>query len=79
MRLLTFAELRKLKNISKPMGYRLVKEGMPHYRIKRNIYVDPDEFDEWFEKFKIQGQSRKTTETELNHIIQSSLAELGIH
>ena len=76
MELLTLKQLRELKNLSRYEAYLLIKMGMPHYRFSRNIKVDPQEFNDWFQRFK--REKCKIEKTDLDEIINSSLAEAGI-
>ena len=76
MELLTLKQFRELKNLSRYEAYQLIKMGMPHYRFSRNIKVDPNEFDDWFQRFKrAEGKIEKMG---LDEIINSSLADVGI-
>jgi hypothetical protein len=31
---------------------KLIKKGMPHYRVERKILINPQEFEDWFQRFK---------------------------
>ena len=64
-------KLQDLKSLSKECCIsvftfrKFVKIGMPHYRIGRKILVDSQEFEDWFEKFKVVSNSRLSNIDEL--------------
>ena len=51
-------KFQDLKTLSKEYSIsiftfrKFVKMGLPHYRLGRKILVNPEDFEEWFEKFK---------------------------
>ena len=51
-------ELVDLKTLSKDISIsvfklrKFAKTGMPHYRVGNKILVNPQEFEDWFERFK---------------------------
>jgi hypothetical protein len=57
MKLLDLKTLSKEYSISIFTFRKFVKMGLPHYRLGRKILVNPDDFEEWFEKFKINSIS----------------------
>ena len=59
-RLVCLKKLSQMFGISVPQLRKLIKTGMPHRRIKRKIWVKPDEFEVWFdENFRV-GNDRNS-------------------
>ena len=68
--------LSKLNSISVSKLRQLTKQGLPHYKVKRKILVNPDEFYSWFEnKFKVKNS---IPHYHIDKIVEETLAELGI-
>lgn len=73
-------EYQDLKTLSKKTSVsvftlrKLVKTGMPHFRVGRKILVDPDEFEAWF-----QERHRASSETQnlIEQIISDALKKAG--
>ena len=69
--------LSKLNSISVSRIRQLTKQGLPHYRVKRKILVDPDEFYLWFDqKFKVKNSIPH--DDRIDKIVEETLAEFGI-
>lgn len=47
--------------------------GLPHYRVGRKILVNPDDFEEWFEHYKITSKSANDS---LGRLIEENLYNL---
>ena len=54
---------------------KYTRMGMPHYRAGRKILVDPDEFFDWFQQFKAQGDPY---EDNLGQIVDETLNKIGL-
>lgn len=52
---------------------KFVKMGLPHYRIGRKILVEPEEFESWFEKFKVISTLQCKS---LDRLIEDAMAKL---
>jgi hypothetical protein len=52
---------------------KFVKLGLPHYRVGRKILVDPEEFENWFEKFKVISTLQCKS---LDGLIEDAMAKL---
>jgi hypothetical protein len=52
-------QLSKEQNISVSQIRKMIKWGLPHYRIKKKILIDQNEFAKWF-----QAQYRVENETQ---------------
>ena len=52
---------------------RFVKMGLPHYRLGKKILIKPEDFEEWFERFKVAPQSKQN---KLADIVEGALAEV---
>ncbi len=69
--------LSKLNSISVSKLRQLIKQGLPHYKVKRKILVDPDEFYLWFEQeFKVKNST--LNDNQVDKIVEETLAGLGI-
>jgi hypothetical protein len=73
MKLLNLKTLSKEYSISVFTFRKFVKMGLPHYRVGRKILVNPDDFEEWFEKYKINSISAHYG---LNRIMEDNLSEI---
>jgi len=55
---------------------KFIKMGLPHFRLGRKILVNPDEFQNWFERYhKVQLE---TANPGLDQIISNALTDIGI-
>ena len=76
----TFIDLKtlsKLNSISVSKLRQLTKQGLPHYKVKRKILVDPEEFYLWFEQeFKVKNSIPH--DNRIDKIVEETLAEFGI-
>jgi len=52
---------------------KFIKMGLPHYRLGRKILINPEEFEKWFERFKIASSPRYDS---LDMILENAMAEL---
>jgi len=77
MKYVKLTKLLKEKGLSRSMVYSLIKKGLPYYQPGRNIYVDLDEFDEFFQRFK-KHEDRPAKYRNLDALIQASMAECGL-
>ncbi len=76
-RFIDLKTLSKLNSISVSNLRQLIKQGLPHYKVKRKILVDPDEFYLWFEqKFKVKNSI--PDDVRIDKIVEETLAEMGI-
>jgi len=55
---------------------KFIKMGLPHFRLGRKILVNPDEFQNWFERYhKVQLEP---VNLGLDQIVSNALADVGI-
>lgn len=72
-------KFQDLKTLSKEYSIsiftfrKFVKMGLPHYRLGRKILVNPEDFEEWFEKFKTTS---KTINSNLERIIEENMLNM---
>ncbi len=72
-------KFKDLKSISQECSIsiftlrKFVKMGMPHYRVGRKILVNPEEFERWFEKFKVISTLHYDN---LDKLVESTLSEM---
>jgi hypothetical protein len=73
-------KLQNLKLISQEYSISVftlrnfIKMGLPHYRLGRKILVNPEEFEDWFERFKVN----KTFERDgLNKFVDDVIAKMS--
>ncbi len=52
MKYQTIKSLSKEYSISIFTFRKFIKMGLPHYRLGRKILINPEEFEEWFKRYK---------------------------
>jgi len=75
MKLQDLKTLSKEKSISVFTLRKLVKKGLPHFRIGRKILLNPEEFDAWFEQ--CCRVSADTHHKDLDRLVEDTLCELN--
>jgi len=72
-------KLKDLKSLSKEYSIsvfalrKFVKSGLPHFRLGRKILVKPEEFEDWFMRFRVDTSSHNCN---LDEIIQDAISKL---
>ncbi len=72
-------KLQNLKYLSKEYSIsiftfrKFIKMGLPHYRMGKKILVNPEEFENWFGRFKIASTPRSNN---LDNLIENAIAIL---
>jgi hypothetical protein len=75
MKIRTLKDLSAEKNIPVSTLRNFIREGMPHFRTGRKIYVSPDEFDSWFDtRFRVVNDKQSQ---DLDSLINETLATFG--
>jgi len=71
MQLISIKELSKRQNISVSQLRKLIKSGLPHFRVKKKILIDEPEFVEWFQKqFRVADAAQnKDFEDKIDQIL----------
>lgn len=57
MKFIDLKSLSKQTTLSISTLRKLIRDGLPHYRVARKILIDPDEFADWFQRFKCEGEA----------------------
>ena len=52
---------------------KLIKTGMPHYRVERKILIDFQEFEIWFQQFK---SGSKQAPDNIGNLVDESLERI---
>lgn len=71
-----FLDLKSLaerSSLSVSTCRKLIRMGLPHYRVDRKILVDESEYLGWIQRFKINDQSDPTS---LDHLIEQTLDDI---
>lgn len=74
MQLIDIKTMANQTSLSISTCRKLIRMGLPHYRIDRKILVDEDECYSWLQRFK-SGSANETTEIE--EIIDQALDGIG--
>jgi len=75
MQLIDLKLLSKRTCMSVSSLRKLIRDGMPHYRVARKILIDTDEFTDWFQRFKWQED---TAPQDLDGLLDEVLDGLDI-
>lgn len=70
MQFLDLKSLAKRTSLSVSTCRKLIRMGLPHYRVDRKILVDESEYLVWIQKFKINEQSEPAS---LDQLIEQTL------
>jgi len=66
----------KRTSLSKHSLYKLVKQGMPHYRVGKKILFKQDDIDSWFaQQFKSETSDN---DMNLDHILMKAIENIDI-
>jgi excisionase family DNA binding protein len=73
MKLLDLKAMSQMMSISRMTLYQYIKMGMPHYRIRRKILVNPEEFQEWMQQFR---KSQPTVAKDINDLVNGAMCAI---
>lgn len=52
---------------------KFIKMGLPHYRLGRKNLINPIEFEDWFEKFKVVSNANYGS---LDKLVENAIAQV---
>lgn len=74
-------KLQNLKSLSQKYSIsvftlrKFINMGLPHYRLGRKILVNPEEFENWFERFKSIKISKRD---KLEKFVDDVISEMNL-
>lgn len=71
----TIKKVAEEKSVSVSTLRQFLKMGLPHFKPKRKIYIDPDEYDDWFSKFR--NTTKSSSSTDFDKIIDDALSSVN--